>query len=374
MNQNNYENNLRSKFESYAPSVDESALWAEIESALPKKKNRKYFFFFAIAGSLILTLAITYALLDRQTERTTVSENYSMKDNYEDKEAVVEQTTAQNTVESQIRPGKATTGMFEEAITRNDSRAYNSGRITKPALFAPTLSETIPSYSSNQEINTSVVRRKIANRATSQMVLETTSNGVVGVKTITKTSGDRILHSPVTALDIIVPHLFSDERTFDLNWDVVDFPEISVPRRSPWSLDVALSGGLTQSVYSMMTPDGASLVNLREGLERNLETLGANISIQYRLADHWTFGLGLSYLTQVVSSEVVTTTTAIMSREDTTAIFHTSEGMIIETGPREFLETTMSTHLRYQRSQQLLLPISVKYSGTIEGAWGINWA
>ena len=360
MNYENYDNNLRTKFESFAPSGDESAMWAEIEAALPKKKNRKYFFFFTLAGVVVLAFALGYYILDKSVEQTAVS-------------TMITKPTSNKSLGVKSRDGDREEQEVLEAIITNEKRSTDkelekshSERDDKLAAYASSLEKTIPSLSGYQTKTTSIVKA-VANQTSLGSRL---SLGVRESKADDKVAKTKDVLMPATALSIIAPHLYELERELSLNWNIVDVPEIAIAKDSPWSMDITLGGGLTQSVYTVNEPSGANLANLRENLENDLEALGATVSLQYRLSDHWTFGLGLTYLTQVVSSEVLSTSTAITSKVDTTAIFHTAQGVQIETGPREFLETTQRTHLRYQRSQQLLLPISLKYSGSISNAWG----
>ena len=365
MNQDNYENKLREKFKSYTPSVDESALWSDIESSLPKESDKKkYFFFFLMTGILVVALTWSYLKSDIKLDATTIVSKDS---------SLPKIITAATEKEQALLSERQETVETE----RLDSKDTNVKKVMSSMVeHKPATTETKPEMTlSNNYVarSTFIINPLVQSLATSNSIESKylSDNTLSSVED--QPIGQREALSSIQRLSVKGESFFVATRDLDFSISLAKVEDEVAPiqpKINKWSLDFGLNGGVVKSVYSASSAQGTALINLREETERDLESLAATVGVDYRFAKNWTVVLGLTYLTQVVSSEVSSVNTSTVIRVDTISIFHSPSESEIVTGPREFLETTRRKHLRYQLTQQLLLPLTLKYSGLISYSWG----
>lgn len=342
MNYDNYDNKLRAKFESYTPSVDESAMWANIEKELPSP-SRDNNYLFVLIGLVVLgsVCVLAYSKLDTNSNTSTsatlnkehiqlevasieVQKGDAIISDVETQDNNRVLATGANTVDSDQTLAH-TVGQNEKSVVINNAEPYKyTGSEKTIVLSSQVQKDHTPVDSPISGIDESVLL------ATNNLVEQITNLSILPKRNFGLSFSDRIL-----------------ELNFGFHKEHFDL------RISKWAFDWGVSAGKTTSLYKVNGTGGNEIVNLRERLETDLESLSSQIGVQYNLLHNWSVGLGLMYLTQVNSSEVAEVTERQFSMLD-----------------RQFLETQKITHLRYQRTQQLLLPISLKYNKEVTEKWG----
>lgn len=358
MRQEQFEKDLRSKFKNYSPSIDEAVLWSEIEQALPNKTKERALVYWFLFPILLIAFGfyffsdgnfVTDERLEIVASEAVINQNLETNNSNEDTqvELIVDTDTPQ---------------LESNSFKINESKDLTSSLIVSKKARVEF-----------SDIDVELVTEKVAekfveysDKASGKYLSEVINNS----SSIVKPLASKV--SLVAALPQVANRftgLSLEARDFDkaLKTEVFDSKETSTRR---WFLDWSLGGGILQSAFSSQFPEASGLETLRTNNEQQFETFGTTVLVNYRLNQNWSLGLGLAYTKLVTGSEIESITTSEISLIDTSAVYYNGVSTTIETGPRDFIETTTRLHQRYNTYSQLTIPVKIYYSNQINNSWG----
>jgi len=344
MKYDNFEKNLRMKFKSYQPGLDESALWSEIESALPQKPNRrKYFVILFLIGFGLATFSLNY-LNSNDSYIDSIIKKDIISDEYENKALEPKIAAAQFNNIAYNNSKSSTKLATQKHPSKNKERTNINLKNTSTILNSVKFDKVeAPQNESHNKFVNKLSAFENRTKEIPKIIIEK-------------------LESPMStsALPITNTYLVLKEKEIGKKTR-----KMHIKEHSPWSSDFKIGIGTISSLYSGDYP----LINLRETNETNLESYSGTINLDYALSKHWSLSIGASYLYHSSSNLVNTTSSETIILQDTIAIINSSNSAQIIAGPREFLVTNSQSHLRIQRSQQLFLPLVLTYSGNLIDKW-----
>lgn len=343
MNHEKHDRQLRKKFESYAPSVDESDMWASIEAELPQKKSKRRYllFFFLLIGVGSIGVS-TYYSFNKDTADLASSEN------------------SKSTFERNLSDNKNSSFISKNILKNKENnpttKLPNANKPEKSTVFKKAKQRNIITPLSNQGTTENQKEYKILNRVQSE-----NTDLTAPIKINERAPTPQLQYLAYLPTKVIIQKIDNEP-----NLDKFLKPIIPIKPKttkiSKWHLGLMASAGKSFSDYSEPI----------EQTEMGLEALSSQLDIQYNLNNHWSLGLGVAYLYSVSNSQVQTISEVTSINQDTLAITHTSNGTEFTIGPREFSTRTRASHLRHQRSQQIFLPLTLRYTDAISDTWNLQ--
>ena len=344
MNHEKHDRKLRAKFDSYTPSVDESALWEEIESALPQPKRKKRYFILSFTVALLGCVSIIMFPIKEETPKEVNSvDSIAELNNVSIEQAgdiTLNELLDNKSVKSEITSKSI---KYKQKYTGINVQPQHPNKFTITIKKEKTRPESKPIHSTTEI--PSIIDNKAPTRITNWNPIRNV-NAVLPLPTNYK----------------LMPLVFEKE-DLEISLEHIPMQYAESELRSRWTLGVNAGAGKAISVHS----------NSTDRNEIGKESLAANLALNYRLSKKWSIGLGLSYQYHVSSSQVSSIALKTSIRQDTIAIIETVSNIETVEGPREFLTTTRQTHLRHQIRQQLLAPITIRYTTSLSKAWNVQF-
>ena len=339
MNHDKHDKKLRAKFQSYSPRVDESALWEGIESALPQPKRKNRFIFLFMFFGLMVSASVFVFFKIYTISNDLAQSKIETKSIVKGESKPTASKYILNTT-TEIQPTKnKNEKLTQNAITQKQSTLLKNKETKLPIqvseYFKYKLENTNikESHTPNTVLQHDRPSRSIRNHM--QPVNQLPYNIVAPQLELKKYKHNFILRPSIKSEAILEP-------SFTLNFTT--------------------SAGKAISRHSFTPPS----------TETGAEAIGAEVYVNYRFAKKWNIGIGLSYQNHMSSAMVNSFSSSTSTRTDTTAIIQTASNIEIVEGPTEFLTTTKQIHLRHQRTQQLLAPISLMYDSPLSKDWRIQ--
>ena len=358
MKEDYIENKLKDKFSNYSPSYDATEMWANIDNALGKEDegSRKFIWFILIGVLIGMTSLLVWN--GNNTEMTSITETSSYKEdainesgqvlNFSDADTESIVSSQKNDIADSaenIAAKKEVVEASEEVLSRNESLDAASLAISEAKGEEPIMDES--------KITLTAVENSSVNLPSVDDFSERLSLDILGKLPIIQAMA---LANVNDIYSIDAPFLLTDSKRYYAKWDV----------------NFNIGGGFVFSDLSSNDATGNALAQLRNDLETDNDSYSTEIGIGFHLSEHWRVGIDIGYNQYYTSSRITSLDVNTVTLEDTLSITHTPNGVTVSTGPRDFISTVSRTHERYNKYQQIYLPVTIAYNNNFNTKWGYS--
>lgn len=326
MDYEQFEKNINKKFQDFNPEPNADKIWASIEDQLPaKKKNRKGLFFLIFTGCLILSVA-AIALFGNQMNKSESEISEKIQDNKLNDIKILNQNirsskpvleNAKPNVSSSVLLGNSdsktkedvtksiqkisneNTGSIEQSTSNlKDDILNNVSSITNPNN-GTNLSSIKESNDLNKEITFTTGKE-------SSTTAEEATNEIKGLDVTTTAEFSNEIN-PLELLTSINSRIIVDDIPYQIDQQVHDNPKklITSKKKNIGSFLLTTNFGASLSTvnYLAISENDIALKDLRESIEKQLETLHFGIGVDYKFAKNFHFHTGLN-ITSIQESTI----------------------------------------------------------------------